>query len=400
MDSLPYLALAGAEVADTRVRGDASPAGRGKPSALEQSRKGLLDVSKDVIKSVHGKYEPDYSKIFEKSIKEMEAGLKERNLSAKEATECMKCVKRVLGDSASTKLTPTERLNLARDLVKMFGDPTKTEQLGNTCTLNSLVVNMLWREPSKVGKLVADSVLTGKFTSKDGTVIKAPESVIHPPSGARPCAEHVAAAMAANVRWQRSQFGPTGKCNKGDVVYDPFALDAEGKRGERLLIAGKPFKGYWNPKTKSYSGGDSPSMGSSELPGLYEQIAGRRPEHLVASWGTAKSEGGTLHYKSPEDLGQKLGDLKKKAGGLPLIVSVDIRNPPFSSDSGYSAERPPSIASHVVNIIDYEYDPITKQGYVWVDNTWAKSKDHSGKKGESARLTIKELYDACREYRK
>lgn len=392
---LPYLSFTGTENLDVREPGAIVVP---KPSLLEQSRAELFDASKSIFKAVHGKYQAEYFKLFEKSIKEMEAGLKERKLSATEVADCMKCLKRVIADSTSTELTPVERLNLVRDLVKLFGDPTTTEQLGNTCTVNSLMVNMLWREPSKVGKLVAETVLTGRFTAKDGTIIKAPESVIHPPGGARPCAEQVAAAMAVNVRWQRSTFGPTGKCKKGDVVYDPFAVDGDGKRGERLLIEGHPFKGYWNPKTKTYAGADSPNMSSSELPVLYEQIAGHRPDQLVAVWGTGKSERGNLNYRSVEDLDRKLGDLKKKAGGLPLIITVDIRNPPFFKDSGYSTERPPSVASHVVNIIDYEYDPISKQGYVWIDNTWGKSKDHSGKKNESARLTIKELYDACREF--
>lgn len=316
--------------------------------------------------------------------------------SSKEMTDFYKESTRLLS-TPSSRLNQTGKVRLAQDAIKQAIDPTKIDQgYHNTCNVSTVEVSMYSRSPSKAMKAITDVALTGQFKTADGSTIKIPAKILEQPSkggdGTRSFASQVFQGLAVNTHWQRSDRAPDGTYPKmGDLRYSSgHKKEFKGDTGQRIHTEsdGRTLMDAKGEKKLS-----SPKLTLSSLSGIYKQIAGSVPEVLAMQRSELSHvSNGVRSVSTQSELHDQLSKLSRTKNGFPMVMMVHTGNEPWHTDSG-AGKAGGSGGWHVVTATGY--DAATKR--VSIDNTWGKSVDHSGKKGEAKTVPLSTLYRSMAE---
>ncbi len=335
-----------------------------------------------------------------KDLEQFQTTAKARGLPEKEIADFFKESARLLESKENKFVKLEDRIKLAQQALKQATEPTSIRQgPWNTCNVTSIEVCMNSRAPSKVMKAVTDAALTGKFTTTDGVDITLLPSTLTPKANSRTFASQIFQDIAINTHWKTATAGPGGTTFKpGEIRYDHAGGKAADPDGSQRLTGIDKATGKVTELAKS------PWLGAEDYPEIYRKIAGTRPDVVSMHQSKFKSDvPGMESVNSQEKLHERLSELSKKPGGLPIILVVHTSNEPFWKDSGEGKaggsgkkleeakkDRKPPGGWHVVTI--HGYDEKTKTAAV--DNTWDPASDHLGKVGGGAKIPVEDLFKA------
>lgn len=344
--------------------------------------------------------DPAQRRAYMADIEKFQIAGKERGLSEKEISQFFKESTRLLSSNTDTFVKAEERAKLAAQALKQAVEPTSIKQGPfKTCNVTSVEVSMYTRQPSAAMKAITEAALTGKFTTADGKSIELPPSTFVPKAGARTFASQIFQDLAVNTFWNDTKLVKDQKPYT-DVRYRhdgaPVTKTDTGQR-----VTGVDETGVVKELYKS------PGLATTYLPEVYRRIAGNRPDVVALSATEGPAAPGALKVESAEKLHEKLAELSRKPGGLPVIIMVHTSNEPFWKDSGRGSAAGAGIKAdeakklkempggwHVVTITGY--DPRTKM--VALDNTWDDASDHLGKPGRGEKLSVDTVFNSMRTH--
>lgn len=353
------------EVADKGPDGKERISELRKEESLKEPRKELLEKAERNITN------PAELAKFKADMVRFEQRSADSGMSDKQVSDTYKEVGRLFDGGPNAKVGDKDRVKIAEQVMSNAASPTSIDQgRHDTCSVTSLESNIYTRNPAEAAKLVADVTLTGQYTAKDGTTVKAPESAFTPdresakditPDGERSLASQIFQITAVNLHHKADGQGKEYK----QVPVAPENADKDN--GERLLDKdGKEVA-------------RSPKVPDTGMGKLHEMITGEKDKGDTVLSNGVPDYKGDPKFKSPEELGKKLEELKRD-GKLPAMIIVHTSNPPYNH--GEKGEW------HAMNVTDYD----AQKGEVKVDNQW-------GANGDKIKTPMKldELYRATLE---
>lgn len=319
---------------------------------------------------------------FQARMKEFEARKGKDGLSDEEVARTYREVSRLLEAKGDSPLNADQRKKLAMQIMENAADPTKISQgSNNTCNVTTVETAMYTRNPSEAARMVTDVALTGKYITRDGTVIendprpKTDASEAYPPrqDGVRVHASEIFQITAVNVAYAQN-----GVARRYDQVR---TAPNSGDNGERLWDTSK------TPPEEVTSGNPpkpvrSPGLPTGDLVDIYKKVTG---QDILAFQSDVYGgrDNRVINVNSPAELAEKLAEAKK-AGRLPAIILVNTAVEPLWGDSGGGAAGG-SGGAHVITVTDFEPGPPPK---VNVDNQWNTGVDYQGNK----KMSVDDLY--------
>lgn len=315
----------------------------------------------------------------------MKQGLDQQQAHKKvhdEVLETYRQINRILDKSepSAAAIGDNERVMLAKQILSSACNTGDIGQGGHkTCNVAAVEVRTYTQDPASAARLVADVVMTGKYTTRDGHEIKIDKGSIvphdeaksDPPiSGGRSYASQIFQVAAVNIYHQRN----------GNLRYEQREPSGEsGDTGERLVDYSV------NPPKDGPSlydrvmGKDSeyfytrPLLGGKEIIDIGNQIS----DNNGKDWFFAEknySVDGVPKVSSQEELLAQLANAVRN-GQLPIVLRVNTNNEPFFTDSGAGAAGG-SGGWHVVTVMDFVDGSPPR---VMVDNQWDRSSDHTNR---------------------
>lgn len=322
---------------------------------------------------------------FHSDMTKLEQRGKTDQIKPEELAKTYQNVSRILEYNGSSPTDAASRAVAARQIINEAADPTSVDQgYHNTCTVTSIGNRLYTRTPSDVAKVIADVVTTGEFKTADGTVVKVSpvnlageyESMKVPPEGdRRSYAGQIFQTTAESIAWQQ-----VSKEKGIDWRYEQREPDPNRNppdTGERVVDYKK------NPPEVVNNNAGVPAEAGALVPDrvvkVSNAITGRNETDVLLEADQLSGKDNTTLIESEQALKDKLAELKK-AGKLPVMLSVYTDNEPFKTDTG-STDAGGFGGGHVLNITDY--DPTT--GTVSIDNQWGENLDHTGKRALSSK---------------
>ncbi|MBX9567533.1 MAG: hypothetical protein K2X77_01505 [Candidatus Obscuribacterales bacterium] len=288
----------------------------------------------------------------------------------------------------TSSVKPLRLRQLARETLENVSNPYGIDQGDHpTCVLNSIENVIASNHPEKYARLVADLGLTGE-SYKNGVGLKLPERCMIPDTEAKQLtrkdnsrcyASQLTQYYLANLHWSEGGELPTGDfADAGTVVYQPVNA---GRNRAGLYVDGKLLKtlGKQHGKEGSvYVPLEAPEISDNYIVPLFRKVVPRGQIKVIDHFAgidkfTDDSGKRTVTTVSkPDDLEQAL--LTSKRGS----VICGVRSEQLGGDNGW----------HAVVIRDFDAD----SGTVSLDNSWGRAAEHSGRKGQRNRLSIKDLF--------
>lgn len=365
-----------------------------KLTGLAADKKALQDAAEKAFSN------PAQRRAYMADIEKFQTAGKARGLSDQEISQFFKESTKLLSSKTDTFVKAEDRAKLASQALKQAIEPTSIRQGAfKTCNVTSVEVNMYMRQPSAAMKAITEAALTGKFTTADGKSIDLPPSTFVPKAGVRTFASQIFQDLAVNTFWNDTKVVKDRKPYT-DVRYRhdgaPVTKTDTGQRVTGVDETGARKELY-----------NSPGLATIYLPEVYRKIAGKRPDVVALTATDGPEAPGAPKVESAEKLHEKLAELSKKPGGLPVIIMVHTSNEPFWKDSGRGTAAGAGIKAddakklkempggwHVVTITGY--DPATRM--VAIDNTWDDTSDHLGKPGRGEKLGVDTVFKSMRTH--
>ncbi len=304
-------------------------------------------------------------------------------LSTAEVSETYKQAGRLLQPCESAPSSAQDRLNMALQIIHQAAQPTSIDQgKHGTCNVAALEVRIYSRMPSKAAQLVADFATSGRFITKDGTLVTLhtdsylpdDESKHQPARDAeRSMASQIFQIAAANVHWFRAEHdfwgNPVPKGTIGFAQIQGLRGSKYDQDGQRIFDAGERLINVnLNPPAAVLA---NPGIRVRHLFGINEQITGGAESGFIIE-NSVYGATDTIHVSSPKELHAALLGVKA-AGNLPALLRVHTANEPFHRRPGNW---------HFINVVDVPAD----SDKVQISNQVGKASDRP--------VSIEDLYKA------
>lgn len=380
------------------------------------SLEAVTRLAKDTIKS------PEDLAKFNEHLQTFEKRAETDKLSKQDREDFYGQVGKVLEASKTGNkfYSSNELQTIASDMVRQAAKPGDVNQgKMSTCTTAALETALYMQEPATIATLVSDIALTGQYVTTDGGVEKIPERNLHPdkykadtpPEKMRSLASHLAQPALINIHWNRQDSyldGEPGK--KGKIVYEeghPAVVkgDAHTRLMDYTKTPPEPFltkTGYSDP-TRKDSGiymeknvpVEGPTMYMENLPQIYKQLRGNKGDLTIIS---DKAGPGVIKPDSAEHFKKIMKDAEDRK--KPVILGVHANKDPFLTDlnDSYSSkaltaeEKAKASNMHAHHALVATHTEKTSE-LVTIENQWGNSVDHTGEKGQKAKLSLDTVYD-------
>ncbi len=322
--------------------------------------------------SAHHKLNVEQMKQMERAIDTFEKRALHTNMSQEQVAKFYSQVGRILsGHDTNHVASPEVKKILALQVLEQAAQPDRiTQGHHNTCNVACAEHRVYSKHPEEAARLIADQVLKGTYTTKDGFTLlpnrvsmKPEYGSLHPPDDmTRTYASQVFQVTAVNVFWQKSAGNIEGA--DGPVRY---VQKDEGKLGKYSDKTGEALTSYADgPKVLS----SSPELTGGRVGDIYNEIAGVKDSKFIVSnrhpnGDSAELAGNdkTVMFNDAEQLAHSLKDLKAK-GQFPVVLTLYAQDAPFCPGGNKGGW-------HAVNITSYD----SSTGLVKIHNPWGKSTD-------------------------
>lgn len=335
---------------------------------------------------------------FQANMEAFEQRARERNMPPEEVAKTYQQLETLLQHEGNRPTTEAQRRVIAAQVIDQAAHPTTVDQGDHsTCNVTTVESRLYTRNPSEAARLVTEVSTTGRFTARDGTVVRVPpdslrpdhQAVHHPPpEGERSHASQIFQVTALNMYYQTEPYTYTDSRGRQHTV-PPGGMSYEQDRqrpghpedaGERLIdTTARP------PRTV----GRSPDITDDGIVRVNNRLTGETGTDTVISHsGNCYGDSSRVSTVQNE---QQLNDRIAQAvrdGKLPVIVRVETSNQPWLRDSG-NGSAGGSGGAHVITITGYEAGPPAR---VQVDNQWGESTDYQGRNT----LSVHDLYLSMR----
>jgi hypothetical protein len=377
------------------------------PVALDKGviaeHKSLASLAENQLKTTEDKAK------FLASMDQFERRADSQHLTPEQITASYKQVEKMLGPSADSPFSPTQRQELSSQWMNRLGDPSSSRQgWHDDCNWNYLEHRLLSKDPDKISKKMAEVITTGGVTTLDWKKAQIefakggadnslptkhlaidPASLkpdqeaqgVSPHADRREYVDQIAQVMEGNIDWDSKTRTPTGESVPyGTMHYDqaptvkrPSDPSPDGQPADK---SGESVS-YVDPKTGQrikyddhgygFGGGSSTTdvaLVNGVITGRQEQIA-----LLAQKPGVPIDGNSAIAINSLSALKSSLANLQK-SGGFPMGAIVSINESGVIED--YLARHPEKTAatvsklgSHVLSITGLD-----ASGNVEVFNPW------------------------------
>ncbi len=356
-------------------------------ASFETIRKSLLQHSRELIKDEHQRTK------FEFDMNRFDQRAQTAGLSRDEVRKTCNQIDRLLVEShPKGPLTMDQRIRVAEQVMSQCARPTSIDQGNhNTCSVSSIEVRTYSLYPSSAARIVADSALTGTYTSATGITVHTnpkprTESFENPPKdGDRSHASQIFQVAAVNLHYEKENQSTKPPKHLRYVQFDKSthgSSTGEGVFDYKDVIAGKAK----NP-TLVYS---QPELWDDELVEVSNAITGRNETgFVIAHTGEGKDRKNVVgRFDSVDALRATVADLNQKHM-LPASIRLHSGNDPFYTDSDNGAAGG-SGGWHEATIL--KYNPLDPN-FIEVDNSWGSKSDHR----KTEKISVSDMYAATRE---
>ncbi|MBX9567828.1 MAG: hypothetical protein K2X77_02995 [Candidatus Obscuribacterales bacterium] len=335
---------------------------------------------------------------FQANMEAFEQRARDRNMPPEEVARTYSQIETLLNHEGNRPTTEAQRRVLAAQVMDQAAHPTTVDQGDHsTCNVTTVESRLYTRNPSEAARLVTEVSTTGRFTARDGTVVRVPpdsirpdhQAVHHPPpEGERSHASQIFQVTTLNMYYQTEPYTYTDNRGRQHVV-PPGGMSYEQHRprpghpddsGERLIdTTRRP------PRTI----GRSPDITDDGIVRVNNRLTGESTNDVVISHaGDCYGDPTRVTtVQNEEQLNERIAQASRD-GKLPIIVRVETDNQPWLRDSG-NGSAGGSGGAHVVTITDYQPGPPAR---VQVDNQWGESTDYQGTRD----LSVHDLYMSMR----
>lgn len=268
---------------------------------------------------------------FLNNLKKFEERARLQKLPDQEVAQTMREMSRVLEANGNTPVTARHRVRATLGIMRNAADPFSNDQgYHDTCNATMIENRLYARTPSAAARVVADSLLKGKYVAADGT------TTIISPSNLQAYSEEALNEPAnSNTRLYASQIFQTTAINSlytkhnlqkvppGDLRYFQVKPVNDDDTGERLFDLQKS-PGETNPTVVD---------GHASIDGMIHMsmlITGKNEGEaflLHNKYANRFDNKGSL-FQSEEDLARKLAKLKEE-GKLPAILAISSMSTPM-----------------------------------------------------------------------
>ncbi len=335
---------------------------------------------------------------FQANMEAFEQRARERNLPPDEVANTYRQLETLLEHEGNRPTTEAQRRVIASQVMDQAAHPTTVDQGDHsTCNVTTVESRLYTRNPSEAARLVTEVSTTGRFTARDGTVVRVPADSIRPdhqavhvppPEGERSHASQIFQVTTLNMYYQTEPYTYTDGRGRQHVV-PPGGMSYEQHRqrpgdpsdaGERLIdTTRRP------PRTI----GRSPDITDDGIVRVNNRLTGEAGTDTVISHaGNCYGDSTRVAtVQNEEQLNDRIAQAARD-GKLPIIVRVETSNQPWLRDSG-NGSAGGSGGAHVISITGYEAGPPSR---VQVDNQWGERTDYQG----TNTLSVHDLYLSMR----
>ena len=395
-------------------RRDASP-------DRETWKKDVLDLAASKIKDKEGQ------ELFQKNIAKIEEKVANGEISEKQAAESYKDIYRIMNGKSQAGVSDEHMVVLAQQVTHNIANPDGVDQGPYpNCNTAAPEVRLYSKEPQIMARMLADVVMTGKYTDTKGTKIDISESL-------KPADTiHTKVPHGENERSYASQlFHLVGVNLEVQAKFPNLNLKyvqnaaKPGDNGDRLMdYSQNPPKEVYGIKdgvpvhesTPLYSRGNrlvdgnlqgldtkplgNPGLNVLDSADMMERISGKKEIGAVIGHGdnvsvnlgffAIQGDSRVPYFFNEKELGNLLAKANAE-GKMPILLQVDAGSGFLrtqveeANGKTMGGEGGMFGGGHVLCIKDY--DP--KTGRVEVDNTWGSSRDKIGDKS----VSLKEVVD-------
>lgn len=335
--------------------------------SVKSEREKLSELAKASIES------PIFRAKFQADMIRFENNAGKKGLKPEQIVESYRAVGRLLEPkTAETAIRAENRNILASQLMGNLGSPYSISQGEHgTCNVKSLDVAWSAKHPEVISKMVSDVAITGRYVTANGmevvvppsTLIPNDEAMTNPPlDGTRSYVGQVIDATLINTSF-RIENAPHRL-----VAMNSSQMQEVLKYGDVLVDnkTGQPVRDQ-NGKILEFDGMDEPNLGR-----LAKEVLGAKydaSDKILSGRESSMYGLGLLHLRDLDQLKEVLAS-RKENNGLPGPIVINVKMPPFNSDTDGTKEISSS-GWHVVNVVDYDPD----SGKVMIDNQWKTGDD-------------------------
>src|SRR5262249_42901955 len=105
-------------------------------------------------------------------MQEFETSAKQRGVSEQEIAMTYHHINRLLQAGPDAPLSQAERIRLTEQILHQVAYPQSIDQgFNSTCNVTTVEKRIFARDPAEATRLITDVATTGKYVTKDGTVI-------------------------------------------------------------------------------------------------------------------------------------------------------------------------------------------------------------------------------------
>ena len=350
---------------------------------------------------------PEAKKRFQIDMDKFEQRSDQQGLTPAQIADSYKQVARMLGPAPDSPIPATQRQELASQWMTRLGEPScdvLRQGWHDTCGWAYLQSRLLTKDPEKISEKMAEVMTTGSVSTLDWEKIQSggatvdnlptkqikldPDSLkpdqeaqgISPHADRRDFVDQLAQVMLDNIRWDATQYSPTGeKVGFGALRYEQCsAIERPIDPSPDGIPADKSCESvaYTDPKTGSAVDFDDHGYGfggaatSADLSLVNAVITGRQEQTVLQrpTNGFDIDPNSSISVDSVAALKANLAYLKK-SGSLPMAAFVWANNPGVIGD--YLSRHPERTAAevpqgaHVLSITGLD-----ASGNVEVYNPW------------------------------
>lgn len=288
---------------------------------------------------------------------------------------------------SSIGVQPSLCTKLVRETLENLAYPYRLDQGGHpTCVLNSIENIIASNHPEKYSKIVSDLALSGAhYYGELGT--KLPRRCLLPDAeareaprkdGSRCFASQLMQYYLANLHWSYGGELPDfSYADPGTIKYQPIA---DGANRAALYLNGRILKDAVQDKHGSSQNApyEAPNIFDNEVLPLFRKIIPRGKiqviDHLngIDKWTDENGRRTVQTITNVEQLRKLLKEMR------PDTTICGVRGEKLGGDPGWHA------------VVLRNYDQTTDS--VYLDNSWGRGYEHSGRKGEKSRIKTEKLF--------
>lgn len=329
-------------------------------------------------------------KHLHRTIQKFESRARRNEISQNQINDTFNNLNRLLkGADARHSIGVQPRLctNLVRETLENLAHPQNIDQGGHpTCVLNSMENIIASNHPEKYSKIIGDLALSGAHYYGD-IGVKLPRRCLLPDAeareaprrdGSRCFASQLMQYYLANLHWSYGGELPDfSEAEAGTVKYQPIA---DGANRAALHVNGRILKEASEEKQglSQMTPFEGPYILDHDIVPLFRRIIPRGKIQVIDhqkgidKWTDENGRRTVQTFTKVEQLRSLLTDMH------PNSTICGVRGEKLGGASGW----------HAVVLRDYDAATDT----VYLDNSWGKGHEHSGRRGEKSRVPVDKLF--------